>query len=522
MRFALENRPNAQPRIVDAKGEPLGRSDADRRILHVLPKLWVPAEFLWHSKERFHDGLMCDEITLEVTSTLPVNLMPEGGIEIRQPYPNRRYFVGGSQLIRNGWIVPIPDHLTDFDIEFHWYVESAAMSRVHPIDAWRVRHLVHIKLHPGTGSTYSMDDCCWPRRDGIATRIAPVTVLGVGEESQVDRERRQIVTESDLVYTSGELVGELAGYFLEERVDITGIPLEHAWSIDAFQEEQLHEVRQTAILTQEIKAHQANGPIEMPAELFVRAIDYAENVAFGKDSKFFKTIEGMPGGMEQHPAMKLLCDWWETVRPEGEPFKPGMAMPLVRVRDDGDYWWGDREVPNSPVNGFNSSGRNAARIGDQILVLFQAKQEHAVFDDDGMTVFLPSGEQFGTIGIDKEQYLNGESDEAWACLKALASFADRFPPAWAFLNKRGGEYQTAERAKVAQPVAIPEGVKPCSHCGGLPSISEDPTGTSEFRFLLTCGNHSAIGGDSIEELIQDWEIDYEAVEADLFARQEAS
>jgi len=47
------------------------------------------------------------------------------------------------------------------------------------------------------------------------------------------------VNECSGYYTAGEL----AGYFLEDQVDITGVPLEQAWSIDAFQEEQLHEVQ---------------------------------------------------------------------------------------------------------------------------------------------------------------------------------------------------------------------------------------------------------------------------------------
>lgn len=505
MKHALQRLPNGETRIVDANGDPLGNGDVDRPVLHVLPKLFVPAEMLGRHSRDF-DGLMHEEITLTVTSSLPIDVQPEGGIEIRQPYPNRRYFVGGSKLIRNGWIVPIPVDVTEFDIEFQWRIESAAMWHVFPRDDWQVRHLIHIKLHPGKGITYSMDGSCWPQREGPAMRISPVSVLGFEKEDQIDRDQRQIVKDSDLIYTDGELKGELAGYFLEERVDITGVPLEQAWSIDAFQEEQLHEVRQTAIFTQDIEVHRANGPVEMPAELFLQAIDHAKKVAFGKKSKFAKTIAGVPGGMEQHPAMKLLCDWWETVRPEGEPFKPGMAMPLVRVRDDGEYWWGDRQVPNSPINGFNPSGRNAARIGDLILVLFQAQQENAVFDNNGMTVLLPNGERFSTIGIDKEQYLNGESDEAWACLDALASFPACFPSAWAFLNKTGGEYLMAERAKVAKPVVLPEGVTRCPTCGELPTVTEDPTGTSRSPFLLKCGEHVHAGGESLEELLSEWEV----------------
>lgn len=507
MKFALERLPNGQSQIVDATGKPLGGADAGHPILHILPKLWVPTEILGRPNNPFDDRLLCEEVTLTVSSTLSTEVMPKGGIVIRQPYPNRQYFIGGSELTRNGWIAHLPADATDFDIELQWHIRSPAIWPICAKDDWVVRHLLHIKLLPGKGITYSMDSSCWPQRGGQPRRISPVTVLGCEEQDQIDRERRQIIKDSDLIYTDGEANGELAGYFLEEQVDIIGVPLEQAWSVGGFQQEQLHEVRQTAILNHDIEAHYANGPIEMPVQLFLKAIAHAEEVEFEKDSDFVKTIAGEPGGLEQHPAMTLLCSWWESARPEGEPFRPGMAMPLVRVRDDGDYWWGDRDVPNSKVNGFNPSGRNTARVGDSILILFQAKQEHAVFASDGMRVFLPSGEQFSTIGIDKSEYLTGKSDEAYACLKSLADFAYNFPSVWAFLNKVGAEYQMYERARVSQPVALPEAFKRCSQCGGLPVITEDPTGNSRFRFLLQCGDHTALGADSVEEISRDWHCD---------------
>jgi len=511
MKYALQKLPNGESRMVDANGNPLGSGDADRPILHILPKLLVPAGILGHPSEPF-EGLSCEEIDLTVTTSLPIDVLPEGGIQVRQPYPNRRYFVGGSQLIRNGWIVPLPLDATEFDIEFQWHIESAAFWRVFPKDDWQVRHVLHIKLQPGKGMTYSMDASCWPGLDGPAMRVSPVTVLGIKGEEPIDRKRRQIVKDSDLIYTDGEMKGELAGYFLEETVAIAGVPLERAWGIDAFQDEQLHEARQTAVLTQDNDAHRANGPIEMPAELFVEAVNLAEKIPFDEESEFAKSVANVPGGLERHPAMKLLCDWWESVRPEGEPFRPGSAMPIVRVRDDGQYWWGDHQVPNSPVVDFNPTGRDVARIGDVLLVLFQATQDAAVFDKDGMTVFLPSGERFSTIEIDRAQYLSGESDEAWACLSALASFRSRFFSAWRFLSGVGAEYRMAERAKVARPIALPDGFKPCATCGGLPEITEDPTGKYGRRFLLKCGDHASIGGDSLEDIFLDWECDYEDME----------
>ena len=508
MQFALQTLPDGQSRMVDARGNPLGQRDADRPLLHMVPKLWVPAEILGRPSKRFDGGLLCDEITLTVTSSLDVDLVPEGGISIRQPYPNRRYFVGGSQLIRNGWIVPLPAGVTEFDIEFLWLVESAAMWDVYPTDFWQIQQLMHIKLCQGRGVTYSMDSSCWPQQDGPAMRITPTAVFGFEKEDQIDRERRQILRDCSLYFTEGELQGEVAGYFLEEQVTIPGVPLEQAWSIDAFQDEQLHEVKQTANLGSDNEAHLSNGPIEMPAELLVRAVHLAQSDEFGRNSPFAKVIEGVPGGMEQHPAMKTLCDWWETVRPTGEPMKTGVAMPLLRVRDDGAYWWGDREVPNSPVDGFNPKGRNAARVGNQVLVLFQASQEHATFDQDGMTTFLPDGEQFSTIGIEKEDFVSGASDEARSCVQALACLPINFPSAWDFLNKSGGEYLKVERAKVALPIKLPEGFMPCTSCGGLPEVSEDPTGNFGSRLQLQCGDHVSITAETLEEIVQEWETDH--------------
>jgi len=508
MKFALQRLPNGEAQMVGANGNPLGKGDADRPILHVLPKLLVPAEAL-PPQSRPYDGMECNNLSLEVTSTLPVEVVPEGGVVIRQPYPNRRYFVGGSSLIRNGWIVALPLDANEFDIEFRWLLEGPGVWRTLRQDEWEVRHRIHIKLHPGKGMTYSMDSACWPERDGPAIRFSPVSPLGIEKEDPNERSHRQIMRDSDLIYQEGEQNGELAGYYLEERVDITGVPLEQAWTIDAFEEEQLHEVTQVAVFAHDNEAHQANGPVEMPAELFVRAVKLAEDIAFETGSDFSKAVAEVPGGMERHPAMRLFCEWWESVRPDGEPFKPGSAMPMIRVRDDGQYWWGHHEIPNLPVKDFNLSGRDVARVGNLMLVLFQATQDVATFDHTGMHIFLPSGEPYNTVGIGKNEFLAGESDEAWFCLNALASFRTRFPSAWKFLNKVGGEYRMARRAEVAQVVQLPEGTKSCPNCHGMPVLTKDPTGESSVPFLLKCADHVTISGDTIEEVLSDWNEDYD-------------
>ena len=424
MKFAQQTQSNGETRIVDATGKPLGNGDADHPILHILPKLFVPSNALNISP---HSALSCEKITLTLTTTLPFDIRPEGGIVIRQPYPNKRYFVGGSTLIRNGWIVPLPLDVTEFDVQFSWQFEPSW--QVFQADEWEVQHLIHIKLHPGKGMTYSMDSTCWPQLRGPAMLHALVAPLGIEGEDKGDWTKRKIVRHCGLGYERDGHT-ELAGFFLEENADITGIPLDQAYTIDAFQEEQIHEVKQTDVLKQDNEAHRANGPIEMPSDLFVRAIKLAGEIPFEVESAFAKSVAGVPGGFERHPALQLLCEWWETVRPDGEPFKPGSAMPMVRVRDDGEYWWGDHEVPNSSVVNFNPSGRDVARIGDFLLVLFEATQEVAKFDQEGMHTFLPSGEEYECIGVDKESYLKGEWDDAWTCLRALISFRSRFPAAW--------------------------------------------------------------------------------------------
>lgn len=333
-------------------------------------------------------------------------------------------------------------------------------------------------------------------------------LLGLSEESKVDSAQRKIVRTSDLIFTAGPQKGELAGYSIVEKIEITGVPLEQAYTIDAYQDEQLHEIEQTALFTKDNEAHRANGPIEMPAEVFLKAVSLAEQIPFDKDSDFAKVVAGLPDGLERHPAMLTLCDWWVSARPQGEPFTPGSAMPMVRAQNDGQYWFGHHDIPNAPVERFNPSGRDIARIGDQMLILFQATQRSAVFgpDDFGMTIMLPSGEAYNEIGIDKSRWLNGDWDEAWYCLSALASFRKRFPAAWQYLNKTGLEYEAVERTKVARPVAPPDGMLACPQCQQLPSITEDPSGKSGIRYsLMCCGPQAFIIGDSLVEVAALWQ-----------------
>ncbi|WP_017461440.1 hypothetical protein [Dyella ginsengisoli] len=435
MHFARATLPNGDSCVVDAHGKPLGNSDADRPIFHILPKLFVLPQLI---RPHRGEGLRPKDITLQIETTLPGGLLPEGGIVIRQPYPNNRYFVAGSTMIRNGWIMPLPQGVDRFEVQLRWCIESECLRPHYGATRMEMIHRIIIQLLEGSGRTYSMDANNWPHVDGPTFARSPISVLHIdGDHTEDDFTRGRHITRHG-AQGNPEASGR-AEFIIDESVAIPGVPLAKAWSIDAHQAEQLHEVRQSTKIIGDADSHLANGAQVMPAKIFIEAVALARRIPAGPRSKFRRSVADVAAGMEQHPAMKMLCDWWDSVQPAGEPMRAGSAMPLVRVRDDGEYWWGYYEIPNCQVAGFNPTGANAARIGDLILVLFTAKQEHATFGegDFGMQLYHPNGDEASLIGCSKADYLAGEQDEAWFALRALQDFPDRFPAAWDQLLSNG-------------------------------------------------------------------------------------
>jgi len=345
MQHALKITADGKSSIVTTDGQELGHGDVTQRVLHVLPKLYVdPEAFSILTKEAK------ESLIVNITSNIGVDLTPPGGIIVRQPYPNQHYFVGGSREIRNGWIVPIPNEVNEFDIEISWHIGHT--QQLTNTDEWEVRHKIHAVLIPSADNTYSMDTTCWPAYRYRPTLPAPAapfrpalpappSMLGIGFEnySQDDFVGRQILQQYALIDEEEES-NTPVGYYLEEEICIPGIKMNQAWSIDAFQEEQLHEVTQGTKFATGNEQHRLNAQIEMPAGLLVEAVKLASAIPFEKDSDFDKSIAGKKGGCESHPALKLLADWWTEHRPVQTPHKVGFAMPWIRVRDDGEYFCG--------------------------------------------------------------------------------------------------------------------------------------------------------------------------------------
>lgn len=416
---------DGQVLTVAADGKPLGHGDIDRRVLHVLPKLFVPASAVPHLDK--------EEIGFNVKSTLGVDIAPPGGVTIRQPYPNTRYFVGGSGAMRNGWVVALPEGVNEFDIEFQWELYGPKLWNWLRADEWECRHLIHVQLQPGKGRMYSMDASCWPRIEGGKVGQSAVTLVGHREDDDLSMKDRSIVRVASLIVPDDP--HDPVGHYLEEELAIPPIAYEQAWSLNAFQEEQIHEVRHETNFTEFVDLHRQNASVEMPAALFIEAIKLARSVPYAEDSAFARSVAGQAGGLESHPAMKLLCGWWEQNRKDGQKIKVGCAMPWIRVRNDADYWCGNPEEPTAEIGDFAKYSTAGASLGDLALVLFLASHEHFTFDDNGTDIYLADGQPYSSIGISKEEVQGGEYDEAYYSLKALAWFPSRFPAAYEALLK---------------------------------------------------------------------------------------
>lgn len=414
--------------------KPLGNTDIDRRVLHVLPKLFVPAHLATKIKPTHMD--------LQITATEGVEICPEGEIIIRQPYPNKRYFVAGSKEARNGWVINLPHGVMEFDIVMSWNFLHPWRWWICQEDELEVQHLIHVKLQPGEFRTYTMDSSCWPRdqsgrnsgEDSGKRGHTPVTLMGHPSDADPrETTLRDIIKFTELTYTTKETGEEefYAGHYIEENLTIPAIAYEQAWSIHAHNEEQLHEVKQTSKFSAHQALHRANGSVEMPASVLLEAIELAMTVPFDAESDFWKPGILRQGVFESHPALQLLTGWFEANRIDNKTMKSGHAMPWVRVRDDDQYWCGHYEVPNEPIANFASCSPATAVLGESIILTFCASHTHSIWTDErGLETFLADGQSWGQAGIDKELFESGEYDEAWYSLSALSRFAARYPAAY--------------------------------------------------------------------------------------------
>lgn len=204
--------------------------------------------------------------------------------------------------------------------------------------------------------------------------------------------------------------------------------------------------------------HAGNTCIELPAAYFVRAVDLAQRVSFGRGSKYDARGLGVMAASEQHPAVRELCDWWNLQAP-AVVRSAGFFMPWVRVADDGKYHCGNSDIPAQPMGDFSPRTAGQARIRDFVLVEFFKGARDFVFHATSTEVLSVMGGVATEISARRAQIESGDFDEAWYTLDALASFPDRFPEAWEQLMQMTGDVWGAWKQEIQgrRRVALPWG-----------------------------------------------------------------
>jgi hypothetical protein len=431
MQYAVVKRGKTSE-IVRADGSTVQPSDADRRLFHVLPKLFVDPDDL--------QRLRCEAIAVRITSDrLGDSLEPPGGSVVRQPVPNRRYFVGGSRDSRFGWLVPIPEAIDGFDMTMEWRIAEGADD-----PNYTIRHTLLVKLLPGHQHVYSMDLSCWHGVGAFGKGDAPIRhqpyarLYGDGFQES----RKVEIDGFDTPDDGEENRRRPAIIAYREVLEIPAIAVSDLWSINAFSEEQLHEIAPRTAFRSGNDLHRANACIELPAAVFTHAVELARDIPCDRGS--WTPGDGQAGPCERHPALRRLCDWWNRHAPAPETRCAGYAMPWVRVREDGHYWCGYGETPDTPIENFRRDAKGQARIGDLVLIEFMKGAKDFTFDESGLQTYNVTGNEGPWVGIGEAEVRSGDYDEAWYSLEALAGFPHRFPKAWEALLGLARDSQSKE------------------------------------------------------------------------------
>lgn len=445
MQQAIQTAEDGSLTLINADGTKVGTADSDRRVLHLVPKLLLSPGQVRAAE--------LSSVRLELISDYASKLIPESGIEVRQPYPNPNYLVGGSASTRNGWCVD-PTGLPDsFLVEFRWTLTGQAALNCSGEDHWIVRHIIRFTLLEGSARTHTMEMSDWLQRGAKAPPIylEPIAVGRINQLTPKYQHRDfMLVAEID-----HQELGNLPGVVIEERFSVPPIPYEQATAIHAHAEKQLHELTRSATFASQNEEHYACSQSALPAHVLHKAIALARSVPY----RLEKLDDGLDhsGYLEDHPAMKLLCEWWAANRPStANPLKAGMAMPYVRVNEEDGYYSGYGECPNEMCAWLAEQADSNATCGDAIVVEFWASLRLHRYDEDGnLEILFSNGRGKSQIGVGEHEVRTGAYDEAWYCLEALAGFPHNFPEAYAQVQQNMlRELELGLRKPVCSPAEL--------------------------------------------------------------------
>lgn len=172
---------------------------------------------------------------------------------------------------------------------------------------------------------------------------------------------------------------------------------------------------------------------ELPAAVFIEAVELARSIPFDRDSAFAQARVGVRGYCETHPALQCLSAWWAANAPARAVLMPGSCRVWVDGRFGYDSACGD--VPTVP---FTVMARDIvchpaayARLTREVLVSFMAAHRYWRFDPHGgLDVRRVDGWLEESVGVPQAEVDAGRCDIALPSLVALQEFPDRYADVW--------------------------------------------------------------------------------------------
>lgn len=175
-----------------------------------------------------------------------------------------------------------------------------------------------------------------------------------------------------------------------------------------------------------------NACIEIPANIFQQSVELARSINFTKknpnDVLYWSD-------WETHPAVKLVCDWWNANAPEDDLRCAGSFHIKVRV-DKGKYYTElDPDSRLEAVCNEDDAAEYHARYGDYFLIAFlKNKQDYTV--DLGYPEHFYINYVDGFPCCDVWGNTIDLADNAQNTLVDLKYFPERFPVAWRAIIQR--------------------------------------------------------------------------------------
>ncbi|MEC8919275.1 MAG: hypothetical protein VX796_16900 [Pseudomonadota bacterium] len=192
--------------------------DARERTLHLLPALQVDP----------FNGVALEDITLSVSvSWLEEPVIPQAGWTIRQPYPNRLYFVGGSESCHLGHFIVLPDGQQAGEVTFHWTVNVSALPPGH----FQVTHRFDLTFDEGEGRTWSMDVANWWCHSEFASEGHATPEIG---RNRFSRLTRQGISPTRRAHVSEALRDGCRYLDIHESLSLPAITLNDCWTLDTY------------------------------------------------------------------------------------------------------------------------------------------------------------------------------------------------------------------------------------------------------------------------------------------------